>query len=172
MHMARFTSNITGATARLQFRKIDIGAAQDATYEGLNSAMALMKRRIFNKSQAADRSPLGPYISEAYKAKRRAAGRQVGRKDLQFSDRLFKGIQVFRVRNNRVEIRFTRTDLALIARSQEIQIQNIRAGRKANSGVARRGIPIFVLNDDERKNALDVTRRMFEAQLRAIRRRR
>lgn len=150
-----YISNTQEQLARLALIRANIAAGvfSDALVSGLNAGMALMKRRIFNQSLDARGESLGPYYSEQYERDRARKGRQIAKKDLEFNGSLRRAIEVVTVDNTKAEIRITDLDQADIARWQEQQIANLRAGRNAND-VSGLKVPIFELNETE----LDVTR--------------
>ena len=71
--------------------KVDQALA-DAALAAAKVIEAKMKRRIFNEGRAVNGS-IGKYRSRSYRAKRRAAGRQIGKKDLEFHGDLRRSIQ-------------------------------------------------------------------------------
>lgn len=146
-----FNSNTKEVQARLALIRAQIatGVFSDALVAGLNAAMGIMKRRIFNLSQDADGESLAHYVSAGYKKKRVNKGRQIVRKDLEFDGTLRRAIEVVTVNNTKAEIRLTDDDSANIARWQEQQIYNIRTGVPPNEASGGR-VPIFELNDDEK----------------------
>jgi len=153
-----YNSNTKEVMARIALIRATIatGVFSDALVAGLNAAMAIMKRRIFNQSMAADGSSLGPYFSEQYERDRRREGRQVARKDLEFEGTLRRAIEVVSVNNTRAEIRITSDASADIARWQEQQIFNLRNGLPANQESGGK-IPIFELNEEEAAIARSTT---------------
>jgi hypothetical protein len=150
-----YKSNTKEMLARLALIRANIAAGvfSDALVAGLNAGMGLMKRRIFNQSLAADGTSLGPYYSEQYERDRARAGRQIGRKDLEFTGTVRRSIEIVTVNNTRAEIRITSPSSADIARWQEEQIYNLRNGLPYDEKGAGK-VPIFELNEVE----LDVTR--------------
>jgi len=154
-----YKSNTKEVLARLKLIRAQIagGAFSDSLVAGLNAAMGVMKRRIFNQSLDANGTSLGPYYSEQYERDRKEAGRQVGRKDMEFTGTLRRAIEVITVNNTKAEIRITNDDSANIARWQEQQIYNLRNGLPANEASGQ-AVDIFILNTDEREIARTVTR--------------
>lgn len=82
-----------------------------------------------------------------YEKKRLAHGRQIEKKDLEFDGTLRRTIEVVK-EVNRVVIAFTNTEQAAIARYQEQQIGNIRAGANPVKGKAT-PVRIFSLSEEE-----------------------
>lgn len=156
-----YKSNSKELLVRLKLIRANIAAGvfSDALVAGLNGGLGLMNRRIFNQSLAADGSSLGKY-SEAYARKRQNHGRQVGRKDLQFTGSLKAAISVVTVNNTKAQIRITDRDSANIARWQEQQVFNVRNGLPANSESGGK-VRIFELNDDERDVVKTMTRELL-----------
>lgn len=144
--------------ARLALLRAQIAAGvfSDVLVAGLNAAMAVMKRRIFNQSLAADGTDLGPYFSEQYARDRRREGRQTAKKDLEFHGTLRRAIEVVTVNNTKAEIRITDDKSADIARFQEQQIFNLRNDLPANQESGGK-VPIFELNDQEAEIARTTT---------------
>lgn len=157
-----YNSNTKEQLARLALIRATIatGVFSDALVAGLNAGMAVMKRRIFNQSLDANDQSLGPYISEQYERDRAREGRQIARKDLEFNGTLRRAIEVVSIDNTKAEIRITNDHQADIARWQEQQIANIRAGRPANEESGLR-VPIFELNEVERDIAQTTTRELI-----------
>ena len=103
----KFTKDTGNELTRLIINSID-----GMEIASLKTIEAFHKRRIFNASQATDGSSLGTYKSRNWVNKRIKAGRQVGKKDLQFSGDTKNNMQVGRSGINNV-YQFT-TDLARI----------------------------------------------------------
>lgn len=143
-----YTSNTKEALARIAILRANLAAGtfSDALVAGLNAGMAVMKLRIFNQSLDATGVTLGPYYSESWERERRQKGRQVVRKDLEFTGTLRRSIEVVTVNNTRAEIRITNDDTADIARYQEQQIYALRNDTEPTEGVK---VPIFEFSTDE-----------------------
>lgn len=154
-----YNSNTKEVLARLALIRANIaaGAFSDALVAGLNAGMGVMKRRIFNQSLDAEGSSLGPYFSEQYERDRLRKGRQVGKKDLEFTGTVRRAIEVITVNNTKAEIRITSAEAAKIARYQEQQIYNLRNGLAANEASGQK-VPIFELDADENDIVKTVTR--------------
>ena len=71
-------------------------AGGNALFVALSRGEAEMKRRIFNDGKASDGTLIGSYRSDSHIAKRRARGRQIVKKDLQFEGDLIRSLQVGR----------------------------------------------------------------------------
>lgn len=83
-----------------------------------------------------------------YERKRVNKGRQIAKKDLEFTGDLRKSIEIQVKSENEGVIEFRTEQAALIARGQENQITNIRNGIKGTT--KGDGIKIFTLNESER----------------------
>jgi len=70
------------------------GNSSDYEIAALHELQGRMIQRIFNDRKASDGSSLGKYLSESYKKKRKAAGRQTAVKDLEFHGDLRKSIKI------------------------------------------------------------------------------
>lgn len=153
-----YNSNTKELLARLKLIRalIASGVFSDALAAGLNAAMGVMKRRIFNQSLSALGTTLGPYFSEQYERDRVREGRQINRKDLEMTGSLRRSIEVVTVNNNRAEIRITNPIDADKARKQEVQIFNLlnNLPYDADSG---QFLPIFELSPDEADIARTMT---------------
>lgn len=152
------------------------GQFADALVGALNTGNGLMQQRIFTENQDVQGNDFGKYIGKtskarlipsanalqnkrnqalaglqitSYQRKRAKAGRQIDKKDLEFSGGLRRSIETV-VENERAAVlEFNNSDAALIAKGQEAQIANIRLGQKATTkGI---GIKIFRLNEAEKK---------------------
>lgn len=142
------------AAALLAQKQFFESSLSDITFAAMNAGMAMMKQRIFNNGLDANKKPLAPYISKSYIKKRQKAGRQIIKKDLQFTGSLFTGIEVRRTNGVKSVIQFTTNELADIGHYQEGQVANIRTTKKGR-GTAE-PINIFTLNEDEQKAASKV----------------
>ena len=89
----------------------------------------------------------------AYQRKRVNKGRQILKKDLEFSGGLRKSLEI-QIENEKAGILTFNTDeSALIARGQENQITNIRNGLPGSS--KGDGVKIFALTEEEKKEVID-----------------
>ena len=156
-----YKSNSKELLVRLKLIRANIAAGvfSDALVAGLKGGMGAMKRRIFNQSLDANGTSLGGY-SDEYGQYRANRGRQIGRKDLQFTGSLNAAIDTVTVNNTKAQIRITDPDSANIARWQEQQIYNLRNGLPANSESGGK-VPIFELNADERDIVKTMTRELL-----------
>lgn len=80
-----------------------------------------MIQRIHSRGEATDGTSLGGYKSEAYKRKRQRAGRQVRRKDLEFTGGLRRSLVTFIGQSN-AQLGFSNDTARLIANGQESQV--------------------------------------------------
>lgn len=145
-----YSSNVKDVMARLALIRATIasGVFSDTLVAGLNAAMGVMKRRIFNQSLAADGTDLGPYYSEQYARDRRREGRQTARKDLEMTGTLRRAIEVVTVNNFKAEIRITSDERAEVARKQEFMIYALRNNLPFTDQSGK--VPIFELSPLER----------------------
>lgn len=139
---------------------IATGVFSDALVAGLNAGMGIMKRRIFNQSQAVDGTSFGKYKSEPYKKKRAKRGRQIARKDLEVDGTIRRSIEVVTVNNTKAEVRFTNDESAKIAGYQEIQIFNVLNGLPVKTKGKK--IEIFKFNQTERDISRQTTRDLIK----------
>lgn len=161
-----YSSNTREVLARLKAIREAIanGSFADALVGGLNAGMGIMKRRIFNQSLDADGVTLGPYFSEQYERDRVEAGRQIARKDLEFTGTLRRAIEVISVNNLKAEIRITNPNRAEVARKQEEQIYNLRNDLPYNAETGQ-FVPIFYLSADELEIVQTTTRALLDQKL-------
>lgn len=157
-----YNSNTKEVLARIALIRATIatGVFSDVLVAGLNAGMGVMKRRIFNQSLAADGTGLGPYFSEQYERDRVRAGRQITKKDLEFTGTTRRSIEVVTVNNTKAEIRITNAESADIARKQEEQIYNLRNGLPYDATGGKK-VPIFELSPDERAIASTTTKELL-----------
>lgn len=95
-----------------------------------------------------------------YERKRVNAGRQIAKKDLEFTGGVRRAIQTQIENEKSVVLEFNNDEAALIAKGQEQQITNIRNGAKGTvkgSGAT----PIFKLNSDEREEVTEQGRELI-----------
>lgn len=157
-------------------QSFESGRFADALVTALNSGNGLMQQRIFTENVDIEGKSFGQYIGSKRKArlirssnklqdkrnknlagqlltpyqrKRLAAGRQILRKDLEFSGGLRRAINTVVEGERAAVLEFNNNDAAKIARGQENQITNIRNGSKAIT--TGNGTKIFRFNEDERK---------------------
>ncbi len=84
-----------------------------------------------------------------YQRKRVNRGRQIIHKDLELEGELRRSIEIQKINERSVEVRFNFDKAALVARGQENQITNIRNGLPGTT--KGDGVKIFAFNDDEIK---------------------
>ncbi len=106
----------------------------------LGSASATDKKRI----KAAAGLELTPY-----QRKRANKGRQILRKDLEFTGGLRRAIETAVENEKSAVIQFNNREAAIVASGQEAQITNIRSGKKGTTKGT--GIKIFTLDQKERQ---------------------
>lgn len=104
------------------------------------TASKIEKKRI-KSSAASDLT--------SYQRKRAQKGRQVIKKDLQFTFGLRRSIKPFVENEKSVVLEFNNDEAAKVARGQENQITNIRNGQKGTTKGS--GDKIFGFNESERK---------------------
>lgn len=158
-----YKSNTKELQARIKRIRdlIAAGTFSDALTAGLNAGMGVMKRRIFNQSLAANDQNLGKYFSKGYAAKRKNAGRQISKKDLEFTGSLRRSIEVVTVNNTKAEIRITNDNDATIARHLETQTYSLLNGLPGNSPASGK-LPIFELSNDELEIVRTNTRELLK----------
>lgn len=156
------------------------GTFGDALVSALNTGNGLLQQRVFTQNEDVQGNSFGKYVGKktkakfspsknalqnkrnkalagleltAYQRKRAAAGRQVAKKDLEFTGGLRRSIDTFVENENAAVLAFTNDEAAKIAHGQEVQITNIRNGFKGTTkGI---GIKIFRLNTGEREQVVE-----------------
>ena len=88
-----------------------------------------------------------------YQRKRANKGRQVIKKDLEFSGGLRRAIETQIENEKSVVLEFNNLDAAKIAKGQENQISNIRSGKKGTTKGS--GTRIFTLDENEREQVTE-----------------
>lgn len=161
-----YKSNTKEILARFSLIRASIAAGMfsDVLAAALNAGMGIMKRRIFNQSLDANGQSLGPYFSETYERDRTRAGRQIGRKDLEFTGSLRRSIEVVVINNFQAVIRITNDADAEKAWHQEMQIFNLRNGHGANDDTGQ-FVPIFELSAEEWEIVRSMTRELLLEKL-------
>jgi hypothetical protein len=163
------------------------GRFADALLAALNTGNGLMQQRIFQQTTDVEGNDFGAYIGKAtkvkrikisknplqnkrnkaligqnltpYQRKRASKGRQVLRKDLEFTGGLRRAIETIVENDKAVVLEFNNDQAALIAKGQEAQITNIRLGQKGiTKGV---GIKIFSLNQAEKQEVTEQGRELI-----------
>ena len=128
-----------GSKTRLTKKKFSQKREDDEEEKGRRKV-----KRNFNRAIKDDAD--GTYTE--YEKVRLGAGRQINKKDLQMSGSTASSIEVVKVEGNKVVVQITNTENAKIARYQEQQIGNIRAGQHATKGKAEPA-KIFVFSQAE-----------------------
>lgn len=124
-------------------KKVNLTEAQKAKLLSSTTSKTDLKRIKRNLSESLT----------SYQRKRVNKGRQILRKDLEFSGGLRKSIEI-QIENEKAGILTFNTDeSALIARGQENQITNIRNGLPGSS--KGDGVKIFALTESEKSEVID-----------------
>ena len=114
---------------------------KDWTLYTVKQAEEMFKSRIFNENKTTSGSSFGRYKTKAWIKKRKEAGRQTSKKDLQMTGDFRRAIKPVRKTDNRMTLEFAGDDVLLkIADGQEKQI--------------KKG-PIFEFSEAERKELMD-----------------
>lgn len=95
-----------------------------------------------------------------YERKRVNAGRQIAKKDLEFTGGVRRAIQTQIENEKSVVLEFNNDEAALIAKGQEQQITNIRNGGKGTTKGSG-AIAIFKLNKDEKNEVTEQGRELI-----------
>lgn len=90
----------------------------------------------------------------SYQRKRASKGRQIIKKDLEFTGGLRRAIETQVANEKSAVLQFNNTEAANIAAGQEQQITNIRNGGKGTTK-GTGAIKIFTLNQSEREQVVD-----------------
>lgn len=152
------------------------GRFGDALVGALNTGNGLMQQRVFTENQDVEGNSFGNYIGKKHKArfvpstnktqnkrnkavfgqeltsyqiKRAKKGRQVLKKDLEFTGGLRRAIETQIENEKAAVLNFNNDEAAKIARGQEAQITNIRNGGKGTTKGT--GVKIFTLNKSEKE---------------------
>lgn len=156
------------------------GNFADALIGALNTGNGLLQQRVFTQNEDVQGNSFGKYVGKktktkfnpsnnalqnkrnkaiagleltSYQRKRAAAGRQVAKKDLEFTGGLRRAIETQVENENAAVLEFNNIEAAKIAHGQEVQITNIRNGIKGTTkGI---GIKIFRLNTTEREQVVE-----------------
>lgn len=162
------------------------GRFGDALVSSLNTGNGLMQQRIFQANKDIEGNGFGGYIGKKSKArlllsknktqnkrnkavagqnltpyqrKRALKGRQISKKDLEFTGGLRRAIETKIENEHAAVIEFNNDFAALVAKGQEAQIANIRAGQKGKtSGL---GIKIFTLDVSEKEKVVEQGRELI-----------
>lgn len=87
----------------------------------MKRAEGKIKQRVFNRGEATNGTPLGPYKSVQHKKLRRAKGRQTGYKDLQLDGDLFRSFVTGEI-DNKAALGFSTNKQRIIAQGQTQQV--------------------------------------------------
>lgn len=155
------------------------GRFGDALVTAVNTGNGLMQQRVFGQNTDVAGQDFGKYIGKkrkvplvrssnktqdkrnkaiagleltSYQRKRAAKGRQILKKDLEFEGGLRRAIETRVEGETAAVIEFNNSEAAQIARGQENQITNIRAGLKGTTKGA--GVRIFRLNPAEKEQVI------------------
>lgn len=158
----------------------DNGKFGDALIGALNTGNGLLQQRVFSETKDVEGNSFGSYIGKkrkvktkptknrtqakrnkaiegkfltSYQRKRAAKGRQIARKDLEFSGGLRRAIETQVENDKAAVIQFNNLEAAKIARGQEAQISNIRSGGKGTT--KGKGVKIFSLNNSEKETVVE-----------------
>jgi hypothetical protein len=156
------------------------GNFADALVGALNTGNGLMQQRVFTQTEDIEGNTFGQYVGvkrkaktkpttdrtqarrnkaiegkflTSYQRKRAAKGRQILRKDLEFTGGLRRAIEIQAENDKAAVIQFNNSDAAKIAKGQEAQITNIRnSGKGTTKGT---GVKIFTLNKAEKETVVE-----------------
>lgn len=109
-------------------------------------------RTLFSTTSKTDRKRIKANSTEdltSYQRKRVNKGRQILKKDLEFSGGLRRAIETQIENEKAVVLEFNNDKAALIAKGQEAQISNIRGGQKGTTKGT--GTRIFTFNSSEKE---------------------
>jgi hypothetical protein len=156
------------------------GNFADALVGALNTGNGLMQQRVFAQTEDVDGNTFGQYVGvkrkvktkpttnrtqakrnkaiegkflTSYQRKRAAKGRQILKKDLEFTGGVRRAIEVQQEGDKGAVIQFNNSDAAKIAKGQEAQITNIRSGGKGTT--KGQGVKIFTLNKVEKETVIE-----------------
>lgn len=180
--------DITILTKKVEKLKqsFDSGKFADALVGAMNSGNGMMQNRIFGDNQDIKGNSFGVYVGKTHRAKllksknrtqnkrlkaiagleltsyqrkRAKSGRQIAVKDLELTGGLRKSIETVIENEKSVILAFNNDQAAKIARGQENQITNIRAGK---TGITKgNGIKIFTFNEKEKENVGDQGKKLI-----------
>lgn len=95
-----------------------------------------------------------------YQRKRVNKGRQIIKKDLEFSGGLRRAIEIQVINERSVALQFNNDEAVKVAKGQENQITNLRNGEKGY--VTGNGIKIFAFNDNEKERTSEQVRLLIK----------
>jgi hypothetical protein len=158
----------------------DNGNFGDALVDSLNTGNGLMQQRVFQQNKDVEGNDFGKYVGRkrkarlivsknktqnkrnkaiagqdltTYQRKRALKGRQILKKDLEFTGGLRRAIETAIEDEKSAVLTFNNDEAAKIARGQENQITNIRKGGKGSS--KGDGVKIFRLNTSEKEQVIE-----------------
>lgn len=171
------TSKVEGLRAAF-----DSGRFADALVGSLNTGNGLLQQRVFVRNQDVAGNSFGVYVGKKtiprtlatttsrtdrkrikanagipltrWQRIRANKGRQVAKKDLEFTGGLRRAIEVNIENERSAVLAFNTSEAAAIAHGQEQQITNIRNGGKGTTKGAG-AIKIFNLDDKEREEVVN-----------------
>lgn len=123
-------------------------------------------KALFSTTSNTDKKRIraaAPQLLTPYQRKRASKGRQVAKKDLEFTGGLRRAIETQVEGEKAAVIQFNNYDAAVIARGQENQITNLRSGNGSTSG---NGVKIFILDQSEREQVTEQGRLLIQQILR------
>lgn len=156
------------------------GRFSDALVGALNTGNGAMQQRVFTQNKDVEGNDFGVYVGKkrkvkfqpstnrtqnkrnkaiagldltSYQRKRAKAGRQVAKKDLEFSGGLRRAIETQIENEKSAVLQFNNDEAAKIAKGQEAQITNIRKGGKGTT--KGKGVKIFTLDKTEKETVVE-----------------
>jgi len=157
------------------------GRFGDALVGALNTGNGLMQQRVFTQNTDVEGQGFGQYVGKkrkvplvvstnktqnkrnkaiagleltSYQRLRASKGRQVAKKDLEFSGGLRRAIETQIEDEKTAVLQFNNSQAAKIAKGQEQQISNIRRGGKGSTK-GEGATKIFTLNNSERETVVE-----------------
>jgi hypothetical protein len=156
------------------------GRFGDALIGAVNTGNGLLQQRVFTQNEDVEGNGFGQYIGTkrkvrtapttnrtqakrnkaiegkyltAYQRKRAAKGRQILKKDEEFTGGVRRAIETQLENDKTAVIQFNNDQAAKIAKGQEAQITNIRNGGKGTT--KGKGVKIFSLNKTEKETVVE-----------------
>lgn len=134
----------------------DVEGNDFGTYIGAKQTQKQASRQIlrdlFGTTSKTDKKRIKANAAlelTSYQRKRAKAGRQIAKKDLEFSGGTRRAIEI-RIENDKAAVlEFNNDEAAKIAKGQEAQISNIRKGGKGTTKGT--GVKIFTLDQAEKE---------------------
>lgn len=157
------------------------GRFDDALSTAINTGNGLMQQRVFQQTEDVNGQPFGQYVGlkrkarliksssrtqnkrnksiagqslTSYQRKRAKAGRQIAKKDLEFSGGLRRAIETQVENEKSVTLQFNTDKAAKVAHGQEQQITNIRNG-KSGTTKGTGAVKIFKLSKAEKDKVIE-----------------